>query len=164
MRCWLAALFALLVASGAASGQDGKAEDPRWTKLKSLVGDWTGPDGKAVMSSFRLTAAGSALVETHFPGSPHEMLTVYTMDGKDLVLTHYCMLANQPKLKADAAFDGKSLKFERVALGNAPDVNVVHMHRLELAFTDADHVTARWGKSEGGKDGQPHVLELSRKK
>ena len=40
------------------------------------------------------------MVETVFPGSPHEMVTVYHADGPDLVLTHYCMEGNQPRMRA----------------------------------------------------------------
>ena len=55
-----------------------------------------------------------AVVETVFPGSAHEMVTVYHADGPDLVLTHYCMEGNQPRMRAkgaqgsrfDFAFDG----------------------------------------------------------
>ena len=63
--------------------------------MKKLVGDWVADQkdesGKqAVMSSFKLTSNGSVLHETIFPGTDHEMVTVYHMDGPDLIATHYC--------------------------------------------------------------------------
>src|SRR5262245_60836882 len=75
-------------------------------KMKTLAGTWleADKDGKptdTVVSIIKLTAGGSAIHETLFPGQPHEMISMYTVDGPDLVMTHYCMLGNQPRLKAD---------------------------------------------------------------
>ena len=56
-----------------------------------------------LVARYAVTAAGSAVVETVFPGTEHEMVTVYHADGSDLVLTHYCMEGNQPRMRAKAA-------------------------------------------------------------
>src|SRR5258708_3038180 len=74
-------------------------------KMKTLVGTWVmaDKDGKPtdeVVSVIKVTAGGSAIHETLFPGQPHEMVSIYTADGSDLVMTHYCMLGNQPRMKA----------------------------------------------------------------
>ena len=50
---------------------------------------------------YKLTGAGSALVETQFPGTGHEMVSVYHLDGDDLRMTHYCAAGNQPRVKLD---------------------------------------------------------------
>src|SRR5215207_3355349 len=68
--------------------------------LKKLVGEWVSLDAKGqpstqVVSVFKVTAAGSAVHETIFPGTPYEMISIYHLDGKDLVLTHYCAAKNQ---------------------------------------------------------------------
>ena len=52
-----------------------------------------------VVSTYRVTAAGSAVMEVLFPGTDHEMVTVYHQDGDDLILTHYCAAGNQPRMK-----------------------------------------------------------------
>ncbi len=80
-------------------------------KMKTLVGTWVtaDKDGKPtdeVVSVIKLTAGGSAIHETLFPGQPHEMVSIYTVDGPDLVMTHYCMLGNQPRMKARAKSPG----------------------------------------------------------
>ena len=36
-----------------------------------------------------------------FPARRMEMVSLYHRDGADLVMTHYCMLGNQPLMKAD---------------------------------------------------------------
>src|SRR5262249_6635714 len=55
-------------------------------KMKKLAGTWllADKDGKPtdqVASIIKVTAGGSAVHETHFPGQPHEMVSVYTVDG-----------------------------------------------------------------------------------
>ena len=61
-------------------------------------------DGKPtdqVGSIIKVTAGGSVVHETLFPGQPQEMVSVYTVNGPDLIMTHYCVLGNQPRMKAD---------------------------------------------------------------
>ena len=82
-----------------------------FAQLKTLAGTWKNKisdahehehpdDGKVI---YHLTGAGSALVETDFPESNHEMVSVYHLDGDDLRITHYCAAGNQPRLKLDQA-------------------------------------------------------------
>jgi len=60
-------------------------------RLKALAGDWVAAeDGEMakkgdLVSRYAVAASGSAVVETVFPGTPHEMVTVYHADGPDLV-------------------------------------------------------------------------------
>src|SRR5258707_8047978 len=63
-------------------------------KMKKLAGTWlvAGKDGKAtdeVASIIKVTAGGSVVHETLFPGQPHEMVSIYTANGPDLIMTHY---------------------------------------------------------------------------
>src|SRR6185369_11800489 len=55
---------------------------PAFERMKQLVGTWEGTsdmgkEGEKVRVEYRLTAGGSALVETLFPGSGEEMVSVY---------------------------------------------------------------------------------------
>ena len=98
-------LLTTLVSARADEKADASAAQ-RFAALKKLAGDWVavGKDGKPteqVFSSFRVTAAGTALHETVFPGSDHEMITIYHLDGDDLILTHYCTFGNQPRMRAE---------------------------------------------------------------
>src|SRR5689334_15625073 len=75
-------------------------------RMKRLAGTWVAADegGRPtdrVVSVIKVTAGGSAVHETLFPGQPQEMVSVYTAEGPDLVMTHYCVLGNQPRMKAD---------------------------------------------------------------
>src|SRR5262245_37313836 len=75
-------------------------------KMKKLAGTWLLADEKGeptdqIASVIKVTAGGSVVHETLFPGQTQEMVSVYTVDGLDLVMTHYCVLGNQPRMKAD---------------------------------------------------------------
>ena len=77
--------------------------------LAQLDGKWCKVDAEKTygprMAEYRVTASGTAVVETLFPGSDHEMVSVYTKDKKsgDLLMTHYCGLGNQPRSAARSA-------------------------------------------------------------
>src|SRR5262245_55645420 len=86
-------------------------------KMKALVGTWVAADENRklddqVVSVIKPTAGGSAIHETLFLRQPQEMVSVYTAEGSDLVMTHYCMLGNQPRMKANTKSPGKKLNFE----------------------------------------------------
>ena len=54
-------------------------------------------NGAKVRVEYRLTAGGSALVETLFPGASRgQMVSMYYDRKGKLAMTHYCMLRNQP--------------------------------------------------------------------
>jgi hypothetical protein len=153
--------------AGAKGGVEAKAT---FARLKTLVGTWTTQLGDADANeaarkkehqeehgaqatvTYRLTGAGSALVETQFPGSGHEMVSIYHLDGDDLRMTHYCAAGNQPRVKLDRAhsqpdhlifvFDGGS---------NLNPKKDMHIHGLEITFHKDGRVTSAW---EGYQDGK----------
>jgi hypothetical protein len=146
-------------------------KNPGFEKMKSLVGTWVAADesGKAtdqVISEIKLTAGGSAIHETLFPGQPQEMLSVYTADGPDVVLTHYCVLGNQPQMKASTKSFQNTLNFEFVGGANLDPAKDQHMHGAVLTFLDDDHIQV---DGTGWADGKPtqamcHGMKLVRKK
>jgi hypothetical protein len=137
----------------------------RFDNLKGLAGDWAmvGGDG-SVAVTYRLTAGGSAVVETLFPGSPHEMVTVYTVDKGDVVLTHYCAEGNQPHMKAVKGGDAKTIEFKFDGGGNIKSPKDGHMHEATFVFVDADHVKSSWLFYEDGKAGESKEFSLVRMK
>ncbi len=72
-----------------------------FARLKGLAGQWRGnrPDGREVEVDYRTSALDSALVETWNLGPGCEALTIYHMDGNDLMASHFCPQGNQPRLK-----------------------------------------------------------------
>ena len=147
------------------------ATNPGLEKMKTLVGTWVAADkdGKPTdetVSVIKLTAGGSAIHETLFPGQPHEMVSIYTVDGQDLVMTHYCMLSNQPRMKAKTKSLDNKLNFEFAGGSNFDVKKDRHMHGAVLTFVDADHIQI---DGVGWEDGKPskemcNAMKLVRKK
>jgi hypothetical protein len=129
----------------------------RFAALKGLAGDWVevGKDGKPtdkVVSSIRVTSAGNTVQETLFPGSEHEMVTMYYLDGSDLALTHYCMLGNQPRMRAEPGEDVHKMVFKFIGATNLKSSDEHHMHQATLTLEGKDRFKAVWVSC---KDGQP---------
>lgn len=136
-------------------------------RMKSLAGTWTGKaahGGDAPSDTtveFRVTGGGSAVVETIGPGTPHEMVTVYHLDGDALLATHYCAAGNQPTLRARRAGDPDRLAFEFVRGTNMKPADM-HMHGVAFTFAGADHLRADWTSWKGGKPAGTVTFELAR--
>lgn len=124
-------------------------------KMKKLAGTWVAADkeGKAtdqVVSVIKLTAGGSVVHETIFPGQPHEMVSIYTVDGPDLIMTHYCVLGNQPRMKADPKSPANQIRFEFVGGTNLDPKKDKHMHAATLTLVDDNHIELAGEGWEGG--------------
>jgi hypothetical protein len=126
-------------------------------KMKKLAGTWLAADtaGKPtdqVMSIIKVTAGGSAVHETLFPGQPHEMVSIYTADGADLVMTHYCVLGNQPRMKADPKSPANQIRFQFAGGSNLDPKKDKHMHAATLTIVDDSHIEVA---GVGWEDGAP---------
>jgi len=136
-------------------------------RMKHLVGAWEGTsdmgkEGEKVRVEYRLTAGGSALVETLFPGGAEEMVSVYHDRKGKLAMTHYCMLRNQPRMTLAKA-DAQTIELVFDKKGN--DLNPAkekHMHAVHITFTDNDHIVQKWTLFEKGKDKGGVTLKLAR--
>src|SRR5260221_2686352 len=153
---------AFLVATTLLAGEKPAARPvmPGFEKLKSLAGEWKGKikGGGDVQTSYKLVAGGSAL-EEHL--SHENMVTMYHVDGKNLMLTHYCVAQNQPRMRAAAYKEGdNSLKFTFFDGTNMPDKKAMHMHNVAFTFRDNDHFTQEWTMYEDGKQTHDVVMEF----
>ena len=124
-------------------------------KMKKLAGTWLAADkdGKPteqVVSIIKVTAGGSAVHETLFPGQPHEMVSIYTVDGPDLIMTHYCVLGNQPRMKADPKSPANQIRFQFAGGSNLDPKKDKHMHAATLTIVDDDHIEIAGVGWEGG--------------
>jgi len=140
----------------------------RLDAIKKLQGDWVqvGDDGKPtdqVVTTYRVTAGGSAVEEVLFRGTPHEMVTVYYMDGSDLMLTHYCVAGNQPRMKADKQSDPHQLVFHCAGGTNMKSENDEHMHQATITWKDDDHIHSEWLDFKDGKNTMTAAFDLARK-
>ncbi|HVT59322.1 MAG TPA: hypothetical protein VHR45_13080 [Thermoanaerobaculia bacterium] len=132
--------------------------------LKALAGSWQakGPDGKAVRATYEVQSGGSAVVEKLEMGGP-AMITVYYADGKDLMLTHYCSMGNQPRMRTAGAPTGKEVDFAFVDATNLETPAADHMHGLKFTFTDANHFSQVWTMHRDGQE-MPVTFSFERAK
>lgn len=136
------------------------ATSPGLEAMKKLVGEWTDTsDHGPVSTSFRVSAGGSIVHETLFPGTEQEMISIYHMDGKDLILTHYCLLGNQPRLKAEDPANGKKLSFKSIG-GTNMKMDDTHMGRGVITMIDDDHFEADWCSCTNGKPDEGHKAKF----
>jgi hypothetical protein len=140
-------------------------------KMKKLAGTWVAADkdGKPtaqVVSIIKVTAGGSAVHETLFPGQPHEMVSIYTADGPDLVMTHYCVLGNQPRLKADPNSPPNQIVFRFAGGSNLNPEKDKHMHEATLTIVGDDRIEVNGTGWENGAPAKEMCcgLKLVRKK
>ena len=139
---------------------------PGFEKLKTLVGEWQGKDSKGgtLTVSYELISNGSSLMETLVPAKEPSMVTIYHLDGDNLMMTHYCSINNQPRMRAAMpSGEIKKLSFTFVDGTNMAKPTDAHMHSLALTFQDNDHLTQEWSMKHEGKD-MPVTFNLERKK
>jgi hypothetical protein len=147
---------AAAVAAVAAAPPATAPPSPALDRFKALAGDWVAAEDGAMskkgdlVARYAVTAAGSAVVETVFPGSAHEMVTVYHADGPDVVLTHYCVEGNQPRMRAREA-RGPRVEFAYDGGTNIEPGRDKHMHSASFEFVGPDEIRNEWTELADGK-------------
>ena len=160
-------IAAALVFAGVHAGEHATKPTPAaFDRIKALEGTWTGKGGEGTETMdakvvYRVTSGGNAVEETLFPGTPHEMVTMYHPDGNDVVLTHYCAMGNQPTMKLQPSSDPKTLSFDFVGGANVKP-SEPHMHSAKITLVDPDHLESAWTSWENGKPGKTMRLSLTR--
>lgn len=150
----LAALAGTALAAPAPPAAGSKATSAAFERFKGLAGEWVAAEDGEMMrkgdlvARYAVTAGGSALLETIFPGSEHEMVTVYHADGNDLVLTHYCMEGNQPRMRARNAA-GPRFDFQFDGGANIDPRRDRHMHQASLELLGDDEIRSEWTELAG---------------
>ena len=145
----------------AKKGPPSKAQ-PALDKLKKLAGEWVyaGGENKGQLAvRYTVSSAGSVVMEQLFPGTDHEMVTVYHLDGDKLMMTHYCAAGNQPRMHAAPATD--KLVFTCTGGSNMKESDS-HMHAMTLTFIDDDHFKEEW--TWKGEQTATKPFEFERKK
>jgi hypothetical protein len=147
----------------------GSAKNAALEQFKQLAGEWAGKGKHGDMEHearivYKVTSGGTAVSETIDPGGEHEMITMIHPDGDSLLLTHYCMLGNQPQMKATPKEGDKKVAFEFVRATNMKSDKEAHMHSVTYTFVDKDTIKAEWTHYSDGKDAGKMEFELKRKK
>ncbi len=161
------ACAALVAVRAVAAPPDSKAA---FEKLKGLAGAWEGKAGHGdqlqpgASVRWETISNGTAVMETLFPGTPHEMRSVYFLDGGELVLTHYCSAGNQPRMKLSPASTDRTLVFDFAGGSNLDPAKDVHVHSLKLTVAGPDSLDTEWTVWGGGKQTGSNRFMLERKR
>jgi hypothetical protein len=142
---------------------------PELNRIKSLAGKWEsttsmfGNKDEKVFTEYKVTGGGSAVVETIFPGTPQEMVSVYYDDDEGkLAMTHYCMMRNRPHF-ALAGSDKDTIKMNVTKVEGLKSKDDPSMGAMTLRFEDNNHFTSTCGT--GGVstgDEQPMTMRFTR--
>lgn len=153
------------VSSAKASSPTGIDAKAAFARMKSLSGDWTGPKemGTRLKVNFRTIAGGSAVVATFFPGKPQEMISVYYMDGNNLVQTHYCVLGNQPHMKLNTKKSSADTLVFDFAGGDNIKSTKMNMHGETIRFLGKNKIESMCSSQEKGKPNATNSALLVRK-
>ncbi|HEY7514964.1 MAG TPA: nuclear transport factor 2 family protein, partial [Vicinamibacteria bacterium] len=140
------------------------ADSAAWERLKSLAGDWTGTyEGQPAGVSYRLVSGGTALQETlDVAVDDSHMTTIYHPDGASVLMTHYCDMGNQPRMRA-AVLQGGRLEFAYVDASNLKSPDDLVMSRLVMTFPAADRLVQEWTSRKSGRE-QTGRFEFTRKR
>jgi len=136
-----------------------------FARLKTLAGEWEADTdmGKAHVS-YEVIAGGTSLVERESAEKMPVMLTVYHLDGNRLLLTHYCIAGNQPRMQA-RTFNPQTgeMTFEFLDATNlAPGAG--HMHNVKFRLIDNGHFTSEWQFYEGNQLKRSEAFQYTRVK
>lgn len=138
-------------------------------RMKQLAGKWEGSMDMGqgpmqIKASYKLTAAGSALVETFHEGTPHEMVSIYHDNkNKKLTMTHYCAEHNQPKLVL-AGMDNNKMTMDLSPDSEIDVAHEKHIHSAAIQFEGDDSMTHVWTSFVDGKKDQVAKITFNRTK
>lgn len=158
-----ARLIGLVVLGAAVAAAPGHADpaDPAelaYDRFKSLAGTWRADSTKGWSEevTIEVIARGSVVMSTTtFRDAPdRKMVTMYSLDGANLVATHYCEARNQPHLMAtEIDADASTVRFTFVRGGNLASRDQGHMDEAIFRFSGADEFSSQWTfYQDGGED------------
>ena len=129
-------------------------------RLKGLVGEWKGtwePGSVPTTVTYTLTGNGSALIEDYAVAET-TMATIYHLDGDDLMLTHYCSIGNQPRMRAASmGEDFERIQFDFIDVTNLESGG--YSERLVVSMLEENRISLRY---TGSRTGRTSGVELER--
>ncbi|HEY6101121.1 MAG TPA: hypothetical protein VIW03_16920, partial [Anaeromyxobacter sp.] len=80
------------------------------------------------------------------------------------VMTHYCAMGNQPRVRLAAASTRDELVFDFAGGTNLDPKKDVHVHSGRIRFAGPDELEAEWTVFEGERQTGANRFVLARKK
>lgn len=138
----------------------------QFERIQSLAGEWVAVEGGdapvGALVRYEVTSAGTAVLETLFAGEPHEMRTMYFLDGGELVLVHYCAAGNQPRMRAEPGTDTSTIRFDFDGGTNVDLDKGLHMHNATIRIVSPARLESEWTHWVDGKPGGSVRFVLAR--
>src|SRR5688500_6069493 len=156
MRKILILAIVLMASMLMAAEPSEKAQQAAFEKFKALEGQWKGKStrGWAESMSYRTIAGGSVVMSMSFEAHPGEtMATMFHPDQGRLMLTHYCVAKNEPRLVAsDISDDGNTITFTWLDGTGLKSRDQGHMDKAVYRFLDANRFEAQWTWYQNGQE------------
>lgn len=168
LACLLASCAAIAETSASKTEMAPVAKPPvEFDKLKQLAGTWEGKSKmhtdkeQTITVTYEVISAGSAVMERLFPGTPHEMVSIYAADGDKIHMTHYCGLGNHPVMQLQK-ISGDKYFFEMNGTQGIASADEPHMHQLTLTMRGKDKLRQDWVLFVNGKKQDSSTFNLTR--
>jgi len=181
LRLLASACLALLGSCNAINGPRGgpillplpnHSAEAQFERIKSLEGHWQwsaelAPDLEGLVCTYEVTAGGTAVLETLFPGDDFEMVSLYHLDGDQLILTHYGSTGNQPTMRAKAYAPKPGqvkmpIDFRCIGGTNMSTESDGHMHRMSFLDIQGEDLLTSWTFQIDRAPAGDRVFKLSR--
>jgi hypothetical protein len=158
---FLIALFMVALVSAPAGAQALAPARARaaFDLLKQLAGEW---DARSTQQwegvhTMEIIAGGTAILSSSkigpHPGANERMATLFHMDGNRLMVTHYCVAGNQPRLVATSiSEDNRTIEFTFLDGTNMASRDTGHMDRAIFTIESGDRYRSRWTFFQRGQE------------
>ena len=128
-----------------------------YERFKNLAGEWAGKSTKGWTDREMISVIAresAVMVISNFEAHPDEtMATMVHLDGDRLMLTHYCVARNQPRLEAiSIENDGRTISFAFRDGTNLPSRDTGHMDKAIFRFVDDAHYSSQWTFYQDGQE------------
>jgi hypothetical protein len=152
--------------AAAAAAERARLSRATFERLKSLAGEWRGTSSAGWKDEVEIAviARGTVVMSTsrHAAHPGETMVSMHHMDGDRLLLTHYCVAGNQPRLVATGFEDGgRRVSFEFLDGTGLSTRDEGHMDRVVYELGDAAY-SARWSWYQDGEERWMEEIHLER--
>lgn len=164
-----AALAALAGCASSIDGTTGGNVDAQsaFARIKALAGVYQvqveGAEGPLTVS-YETVSGGHAVLERLAAGTADEMVSIYFLEERDLVMTHYCGIGNRPHLRLDrrvSTIDDLVFDFDPATTG-IEENNDPHIHGARFRFAEAGAVDVEWDFWQQGASDHKKLFPLRR--
>ena len=153
-------ILCLSLTSVKASFANGSGETA-FDTMKKLSGAWAGKDedNQPVTANYEISSGGTIVIEKLQTGTYPCMTSVYYRDGDSLMMTHYCNMNNQPRLRLkNHDQEKKVIDFDFVDITNLKSPKDGHIKKLSLSLPDGTHMVQDWSFNQGEGNPDAHAI------